>query len=112
MSVRRAITNLHTGGMTVAESLDAFAPALAADKVFRYAFQIAETGFDPQAAGDLYSTHVLRAIFEAPYRYDHLARPHRIVANTAAALPEIVADGKTGLLVPPRDPEAFTVVLD
>jgi ABC-type transport system substrate-binding protein len=88
----------HSLAAAVAILVAAFvAPAHAADpnKVLRVAFLSAETGFDPQAAGDLYSTHILRAIFEAPYRYDHLARPHRIVANTAAALPEISADGLT-----------------
>jgi ABC-type transport system substrate-binding protein len=59
------------------------------------AFPIAETGFDPQAAGDAYSNYVNRAIFDPLYRYDYLARPFRIVPNTAAAMPEISADGRT-----------------
>jgi ABC-type transport system substrate-binding protein len=63
------------------------------DKVLRVAFPVAETGFDPQASSDLYSNHISRAIFDAPYRYDHLARPYRIVPNTATALPEISGDG-------------------
>jgi oligopeptide transport system substrate-binding protein len=71
------------------------APAADPDKVLRVAFPSAETGFDPQAGGDLYSNHVNRAIFDAPYAYDYLARPYRIVPNTAAALPEISADGLT-----------------
>jgi len=73
------------------------APAAAADpvKVLRVSFPSAETGFDPQASGDLYSDHVNRVIFDPPYAYDYLARPHRIVPNTAAALPEISADGLT-----------------
>ncbi len=72
-------------------------PAQAADpaKVLHVAFLSAETGFDPQASGDLYSSYVNRAIFEAPYAYDYLARPFRIVPNTAAALPEISPDGLT-----------------
>ena len=73
------------------------APVHAADpgKVLRVAFLSAETGFDPQASGDLYSNYVNRAIFDAPYTYDYLARPFRIVPNTAAALPEISSDGLT-----------------
>jgi len=63
------------------------------NKVLHVTFPVAETGFDPQASNDLYSNHVNRAMFEAPYRYDHLARPYKIVPNTAAALPEISADG-------------------
>ena len=67
-------------------------------KVLRVAFLSAETGFDPQAAGDLYSNYVTRAIFDPPYTYDYLARPYRIVPNTAEALPEISADGLTWTL--------------
>ncbi len=64
-------------------------------KVLRVAIVSAETGFDPQATGDLYSTYVNRVIFEPPYTYDYLARPYRIVPNTAAAMPDISADGLT-----------------
>ena len=42
-------------------------------------FPVAETGFDPQASSDVYSNHVNRAMFDALYRYDHLARPYKIV---------------------------------
>ena len=64
-------------------------------KVLRVMFPVAETGFDPQATSDLYSGHVQRAIFEPLYAYDYLARPYKLVPNTAAALPEISADGRT-----------------
>jgi oligopeptide transport system substrate-binding protein len=63
------------------------------NKVLRVSFPIAETGFDPQASSDVYSNAVNRAIFEPLYRYDHLARPLKLIANTAAALPEVSADG-------------------
>ncbi len=68
------------------------------DKVLRVAFPIAETGFDPQAAGDIYSQYVDRAIFDALYRFDYLARPYKVVPNVATALPEISADGKTWII--------------
>jgi len=74
------------------------APAFAQadpNKVLRAVFPAAETGFDPQAAGDEYSNSVNRVIFDPPYRYDHLARPYKLVPNTAAALPEVSPDGKT-----------------
>jgi len=63
------------------------------NKVLRVVFPVAETGFDPQASSDVYSNHVNRAMFDALYRYDHLARPYKLVPNTAVALPEISADG-------------------
>ncbi|MEO8345530.1 MAG: ABC transporter substrate-binding protein [Betaproteobacteria bacterium] len=62
-------------------------------KVLRVAFPVAETGFDPQATNDIYSTHLERAIFDPLYTYDILARPYRIVPNTAVALPEYSKDG-------------------
>ncbi|MEO7500883.1 MAG: ABC transporter substrate-binding protein, partial [Casimicrobiaceae bacterium] len=64
-------------------------------KVLRVAFPIAETGFDPQAAGDAYSNYVNRAIFDPLYKYEYLAPSPRLAPNTAAALPEISPDGLT-----------------
>ena len=58
------------------------------NKVLRVVFPVAETGFDPQAWIDDYSNYINRAIFDPLYRYDYLARPYRIVPNTAAALPD------------------------
>ena len=37
-------------------------------KVLRYAFEIAETGFDPVQLSDLYSRNVASQIFDAPLR--------------------------------------------
>ena len=71
------------------------ASAVATGKVLRVAFPVAETGFDPQAAGDAYSNYVNRAIFDALYRYDYLARPYKVVPNIATGLPEISSDGRT-----------------
>jgi ABC-type transport system substrate-binding protein len=65
------------------------------NKVLRVAFLAAETGFDPQAVGDFFSNSVNRVIFDPLYTYDHLARPLKLIPNTAAALPEISSDGKT-----------------
>ena len=72
-------------------------PAAAADmnKTLRVAFQVAETGFDPQAVSDLYSEFVNRHVFDALYYYDYLARPYKLVPNTAAGMPEISPDGLT-----------------
>jgi ABC-type transport system substrate-binding protein len=63
-------------------------------KVIRYAFPIAETGFDPAQISDLYSRTVAQGIFEAPLTYDYLARPARVKPQTAVALPEIGDDFK------------------
>jgi ABC-type transport system substrate-binding protein len=61
-------------------------------KVLRYAFQIAETGFDPAQVTDTYSRLVTHHIFDGLYSYDHLARPFKIKPNTAQAMPEVSDD--------------------
>ena len=73
------------------------AGVLAADppKVLRYAFPIAETGFDPVQLSDLYSRTVTAGIFEAPLAFDFLDRPVRMKPLTAEAMPEIGDDFKT-----------------
>ena len=67
----------------------------AAAKVLRYPFVAAETGFDPAKISDLYSRVVTAHLFEAPYRFDYLARPVKVVPHTAAGMPEIADDFKT-----------------
>ncbi len=64
-------------------------------KVLRYAFRVAETGFDPAQVQDLYSSNILANIFDSPLTYDFLARPAKVVPNTAVALPEISPDHTT-----------------
>src|SRR5947207_2147577 len=71
------------------------APPAMAEKVLRYAFLVAETGFDPAQVNDLYSGIIFSHIFDAPLTYDYLARPFKLKPNTAAAMPEVSADGKS-----------------
>lgn len=66
-----------------------------APKVLRYAFLIAETGFDPVQINDYYSSIILSQIFDPPYTYDFLSRPAKVKPNTAAGMPEVSADGLT-----------------
>jgi ABC-type transport system substrate-binding protein len=66
-----------------------------APKVLRYAFPAGETGFDPAQINDLYSRIITAHIFEAPYKYDYLARPFLVKPNTASALPEASDDFRT-----------------
>ena len=66
-----------------------------AEKVLRYAFAVAETSFDPAKINDLYSIIVTSHLFEAPYRFDYLARPAKIVPHTAVAMPEVGDDFRT-----------------
>ena len=71
------------------------APPAAAEKVLRYAFNVAETGFDPVQVNDLYSSTVMAHIFDPPYTLEYLARPYKVKPNTAAAMPAVSADGRT-----------------
>lgn len=64
-------------------------------KVLRYAFRVAETGFDPAQVQDFYSSSIMGNIFDAPLAYDFIARPARIVPNTAASMPEVSPDFTT-----------------
>ena len=70
-------------------------PAAPNEKVLRYAFRIAETGFDPPQLSDLYSRTVIANIFDSLYEWEFLARPVRLRPRTAAALPEVSPDFKT-----------------
>jgi ABC-type transport system substrate-binding protein len=65
------------------------------NKVLRYAFEIAETSFDPQKISDIYSNIVVGGMFDAPLEYDYLARPLKLKPNSLIAMPEISADGLT-----------------
>ncbi|HAT33161.1 MAG TPA: heme-binding protein [Janthinobacterium sp.] len=76
-------------------SLPLLAAAAEPVKVLRYILPAAETGFDPATARDQYSGHITEAIFETLLTYDYLARPAKLVTETAAALPEVSSDGKT-----------------
>jgi ABC-type transport system substrate-binding protein len=63
-------------------------------KVLRIAFNDV-TSLDPQQPNDLYSTRLTSQIFEALYQFEYLATPAHVIPNTAAAMPQVSADGKT-----------------
>jgi ABC-type transport system substrate-binding protein len=84
-------------GVALLAALVAVVPAAAVDrpKVLRYAFEIAETGFDPAQISDLYSRNLAGEIFDAPLRWAWLAEPGTYEPNTAAELPKASADFRT-----------------
>ena len=63
-------------------------------KILRVTFAAAETGFDPVRVSDYYSGTVIEAIFDPLLTYDYLARPAKLVPNTATALPQISDQGR------------------
>ena len=78
-----------------APSTDPAVAATASKRVLRYAFSVAETGFDPARISDIYSRIVTAHLFEAPLAYDHLARPYKLKPSAALAMPEVSDDFKT-----------------
>jgi ABC-type transport system substrate-binding protein len=66
--------------------------AATSQRVLRYAFPVAESGFDPAQISDTYSRTVTAHIFEALYGYDHLTRPAKVVPLTADGMPEVSDD--------------------
>ena len=77
--------------LTAAAATQAADPA----KVFRYAFEIAETSFDPHRISDVYSNIVNQGMFESPLTYDYLARPLKLKPQTLVSMPEVSADSTT-----------------
>ena len=65
------------------------------EKVLRYGFEIAETGFDPIQVSDMYSRIATGAMFDALYGYDFLARPVKVTPKTADGMPVISDDFRT-----------------
>lgn len=61
-------------------------------KTLRMVFQSPEASFDPAAVSDEVSISIIENIIEPLLRYDYLARPAKLIPNTAEALPE-VGDG-------------------
>ncbi len=88
LPVRRVASLLFPALLALALAVPAHA-----EKVFRYAFLIAETGFDPAQISDLYSTFLIDNIFDTPLKYDYLARPSKLVPNTLSEMPTVAAEG-------------------
>ena len=91
----RGVKMAAAAGMIMAA---AWAWAAAPVKTLHYILPAAEASFDPALGRDLYTGHITEAIFETLYTYDYLARPVQLAPETAAALPEVAADGKTYLI--------------
>ena len=92
---RRAFLGRSALLAAAATRLPEAAAAQAGRRVFRWAFNAAETGFDPAQVSDLYSNYVVSNIIESPLQYDYLARPAELRPRTAAAMPEVSSDFRT-----------------
>ncbi|MDO8178621.1 MAG: ABC transporter substrate-binding protein [Undibacterium sp.] len=74
------------------------ADAAAPKKILHVLLTSPEASLDPALASDVQSLSINENIFDPPLRYDYLARPVKLQANTLRAMPEVSADGKTYLL--------------
>jgi ABC-type transport system substrate-binding protein len=64
-------------------------------KVLHMFLSTSETGLDPAVASDLATLSLLENLFDPLLRYDYLARPVKLIGNTATAMPEVTDGGKT-----------------
>jgi len=64
-------------------------------KIIRTAYPSGESGFDCAVESDEFTSTLCDNIFDTLLQYDYLARPVKMQARAAVALPEISADGKT-----------------
>ena len=71
------------------------APSPSATKVLHAFLSTGETGLDPAVASDLASLSLLENVFDPLLRYDYLARPVRLQANTLSAMPRVDDHGLT-----------------
>lgn len=69
------------------------APSASAPKVLRAFLSTGETGLDPAVASDIASLSLLENLFDPLLRYDYLARPVKLQANTLAAMPTVEDNG-------------------
>ena len=99
MSVRATRTALLAAVVAVATLVAPLPAAAQSEKALHVAFPIAETGFDPQAAGDIYSAMVNRVIFDSLYK--HLKNAKKGLLGTEAIkwnFTKFLVDRKGGVI--------------
>ncbi len=69
--------------------------SVSAPKVLRAFLSTGETGLDPAVASDIASLSLLENLFDPLLRYDYLARPVKLQANTLTAMPTVEDNGLT-----------------
>jgi ABC-type transport system substrate-binding protein len=69
------------------------APATDGGKVLHMFLSTSETGLDPAVASDIASLSLLENLFDPLLRYDYLARPLKLQANTTAGMPKVEDGG-------------------
>lgn len=91
---RRALAQAMVASPIALAAPTASSRAQSADgsRVLRYAFRVAESGFDPAQVQDLFSSTLNANIFEAPFEFAYLERPFVLRPNTAAAMPMVDDD--------------------
>ena len=93
--MRRLASVRFIAGCVLAAGAAVSAWAADPNKVLRFAFQIAESAFDPAIYQDQYAGMIIDHILDPMLTYDYLARPVKLVPNTLESMPEVSADGMT-----------------
>jgi ABC-type transport system substrate-binding protein len=73
----------------------ALKPPAPHDKVLRTFLSTGETALDPATASDVATLALLENLFDPLLRYEYLARPVKLQANTLRAMPQVDKDGVT-----------------
>ena len=79
--------------LSAGPALAAEPPVAAAPKVLHAFLSTGETGLDPAVASDIASLSLLENLFDPLLRYDYLARPVKLQANTLSAMPTVEDNG-------------------
>ena len=96
MKLRTALSSLLLASTALALPSAAQAPGTPQpQKVLHMFLSTSETGLDPAAASDIATLSLLENLFDPLLRYDYLARPVKLRPNTATAMPQVSADGRT-----------------
>ena len=64
-------------------------------KIYRHSLDSAPTTLDPAQSSTVYTSFVVKNVFDTLYAYKYLARPYELKPNLAVAMPEVSADGLT-----------------
>src|SRR3954465_11216203 len=81
--------------LVIISAVPAQGAAPAEPKILHAFLSTGETGLDPAVASDIASLSLLENLFDPLLRYDYLARPVKLQANTLTAMPTVADNGLT-----------------
>lgn len=64
-------------------------------KIYRHSMDGSPTTLDPAQSSTVYTSFVVKNVFDTLYAYKYLARPYELKPNLAVAMPDVSGDGLT-----------------